>query len=111
MKIPFFRTRFVKVIEPNRFEFKPRYYDPAKDELAQRVAEIKRENGLDESLTPEENRSLQMRAKFQQKVGASRSSHTNMSGSFRILLILSLILVLSYFLFTNLDRILAGLLR
>jgi hypothetical protein len=111
MKIPFFRTRFVKVIEPNRFEFKPRYYDPVKDELEQRVSEIKRENGLDETVSDEENRALQMRAKFQQKVGETRSTHTTMSGSFRILLILSLILILSYFLFTNLDKILAGLLR
>jgi hypothetical protein len=111
MKIPFFRTRFVKVIEPNRFEFKPRYYDPVKDELEQRVAEIKRENGLDNSLSVEENRALQLRAKFQQKVDSSRSVHSSMSGSFRIVLILSLILLFSYLLFANLDRILAGLLR
>lgn len=43
MKLP----SLVKIPRNKRFEFRPRYYDPIKEELLERVEKIKRQNNLD----------------------------------------------------------------
>ena len=50
MKIPsLFHSK-----SPNRFEIKPRYWDPVKEEIEQRTAFIKRELEAQGKLTPDE---------------------------------------------------------
>lgn len=43
MKLP----SLVKIPKYKRFEFRPRYYDPVKEELEERVEKIKREHNID----------------------------------------------------------------
>lgn len=58
MKIPsLFHSK-----SPNRFEIKPRYWDPVKEEIEQRTAYIKRELEAQGKLTPEE---IDLRAKYE----------------------------------------------
>jgi len=58
MKIPsLFQSK-----SPNRFEIKPRYWDPVKEEIAQRTAYIKKELEAQGKLTPEE---IDLRAKYE----------------------------------------------
>lgn len=58
MKIP----SLFKSKTPNRFEIKPRYWDPVKEEIAQRTAFIKRELEAQGKLTPEE---IELKAKYE----------------------------------------------
>jgi hypothetical protein len=58
MKIPsLFQSK-----SPNRFEIKPRYWDPVKEEIEQRTSYIKRELEAQGKLTPEE---IDLRAKYE----------------------------------------------
>ncbi len=112
MKIPFIKSRFTKIIQPNQFGYIPRYYDPVKADLEERVKDIKAEHGItDEETSDEKNRELEIRAKFKKRVEQSRVSNGVMSSSVRIIVILGSILVLGYFLFSNLDGILRVLLK
>ena len=47
---------------PNRFEIKPRYWDPVKEEIEQRTSLIKKELEAQRKLTPEE---IDLRAKYE----------------------------------------------
>ncbi len=58
MKIP----SLFKSKSPNRFEIKPRYWDPVKEEIEQRTAYIKRELEAQGKLTPEE---IDLKAKYE----------------------------------------------
>lgn len=40
---------FFKTESHNRFNFRPRYYDPIKEEIEQREASIKRELGIEDA--------------------------------------------------------------
>lgn len=58
MKIPsLFRSK-----TPNRFDIKPRYWDPVKEEIEQRTSYIKKELEAQGKLTPEE---IDLRAKYE----------------------------------------------
>ena len=58
MKIPsLFQSK-----SPNRFEIKPRYWDPVKEEIEQRTSYIKRELEAQGKLTPEE---IDLKAKYE----------------------------------------------
>lgn len=58
MKIPsLFHSK-----SPNRFEIKPRYWDPVKEEIEQRTSYIKRELEAQGKLTPEE---IDLKAKYE----------------------------------------------
>ncbi|MDI1323754.1 MAG: hypothetical protein PSV36_13480 [Algoriphagus sp.] len=67
---------------PNRFEIKPRYWDPVKEEIEQRTAFIKRELEAQGKLTPEE---IDIKAKYETGIrGAfskNRKSKSFASGS------------------------------
>lgn len=58
MKIPsLFHSK-----SPNRFEIKPRYWDPVKEEIEQRTSYIRRELEAQGKLTPEE---IDLKAKYE----------------------------------------------
>ncbi len=61
-----------KTATPQRFEIKPRYYDPIKEELEQRTARIKKELE-DEGLISAENRDNS--TEFGNSIRGSFSSH------------------------------------
>lgn len=124
MKIPFVKSKFTKVIQPNRFDYTPRYYDPVKADLDERVSELKRqyekesnqetaEEAAEEGAEAQfdETKELEMRVKFQKRIEQSRTTGGVMSSGVRFIIILGLVLTLGYLLFTNLDGILRVLLR
>jgi hypothetical protein len=62
---------------PNRFEIKPRYWDPVKEEIEQRTSLIKRELEAQGKLTPEE---IDQKAKFETGIrGAFSKNRKNKS--------------------------------
>ena len=120
MKIPFVKSKFTKVIQPNRFDYTPRYYDPVKADLDERVRELKRQYEKESNQQPAESaeeskfdqtKELEMRIKFQKRIEQSRTTGGVMSSGVRFIIILVLVLTLGYFLFTNLDGILRVLLK
>jgi len=88
--------RFIKLTQNKRFSYSPRYWDPEKEELENRIRQIKHEMGIDIPSDP--NRSTITRGSFRQsrqkiKAKASRSSNI------RLLIILAVLLLLAYLLF------------
>lgn len=68
MKIPsLFHSK-----SPNRFEIKPRYWDPVKEEIEQRTAFIKRELEAQGKLTPDE---IDLKAKYETGIRGAFSQH------------------------------------
>ncbi|MDD5508669.1 MAG: hypothetical protein PHD25_10165 [Bacteroidales bacterium] len=83
--------KFFHTPKPKQFEFKPRYYDPKKEELEQR----KRELGLSDSSDPE----LRLRSQMQQRWRSERKEARKKSGTQRLIIFILLALVLIYLLF------------
>jgi len=88
--------RFIKLQGNKQFTYSPRYWDPEKEEREARIRRIKHELGYDIPSDP--NRSTIKRGSFRQvrqkaKVKASRSSNI------RLVIILTILLLLAYFLF------------
>lgn len=62
---------------PNRFEIKPRYWDPVKEEIALRTEFIKRELEAEGKLSPEE---IELKAKYETGIrGAFSQNRKNKS--------------------------------
>lgn len=88
--------RFIKLPGHKQFNYSPRYWDPDKEELEERIRRIRQEMGVDVPSDP--NRSTIRRGSFRQatqktKVKATRSSNI------RLLVILVVLLLLAYLLF------------
>lgn len=111
MNLPFVKSRFTKINQPRSFGYIPRYYDPLKEDLNQRVEGIKKDYGVSE-VTSEETSELQMRARFQRKIEETRGGGNNGSKRlFRSLIILGGLVGLAYYLIVNMDRFLSYLLN
>lgn len=81
-----------------RFEYTPRHYDPDKEELEDRIRQIKQEMGYDVERTPGKHSSTIRRGSFrrareQAKVKASRASNI------RLVVILAMLLLIAYLIF------------
>ena len=80
-----------------RFEYTPRHYDPDKEELEDRIRQIKQEMGYEIERTPGTRTTIRRgsfrKAREQAKVRASRASNI------RLVVILALLLFIAYFIF------------
>jgi hypothetical protein len=88
--------RFFKLPGHKQFHYTPRYYDPEKEELEERIRQIKQEMGVDVPADP--NRSTIRRGSFRTarqkaKVKAGRTSNI------RLLVILAVLLLIAYLIF------------
>ena len=88
--------RFFKLPGHKKFNYNPRYWDPDKEELEERIRQIKQEMGVEVPRDP--NRSTIRRGSFRTasqkaKVKASRTSNI------RLLVILAVLLLLAYLIF------------
>jgi hypothetical protein len=97
MKIP---GLFTKTAKYHRFEYKPRYYDPKKEEHEEREARIRREIAMEQGEIPAENNPydhrVRMKGAFQsaRKRGASTSDEPNYAiMRLGILLLIALFLI------------------
>ena len=80
--------------QPKRFEFKPRYYNPMKEELDARVEAIKREMELENSAYS--NREL--RSRMQHSWQRPTRKETIKTSNFRVIAIAGILLLIAYLL-------------
>lgn len=98
MKFPsIFRTA-----SPMRYDIKPRYYDPIKEEIEQRTSRIKKELELEGHLTAEENEQLEgystgIRGSFSQYKGIKQRNTSLFSSTAMIRTLLFLAMVIGAF--------------
>ena len=88
--------RFFKTPGHKQFNYNPRYWDPEKEELEERIRQIKQEMGMEVPTDP--NRSTIRRGSFRTasqkaKVKAGRTSNI------RLLVILAVLLLIAYLIF------------
>jgi hypothetical protein len=83
--------KFFHIPKPKQFEYKPRYYDPKKEELEQR----KRALGVTGTGSTEAD----LRARMQQKWRNERRDARKKSSSQRLIIFILLALILIYLLF------------
>lgn len=89
--------------KPRQFGHKPILYDPAKDEMNERILKIKKEMGV----IPEDEYQSSLKGEFvkaskhvtRKQLRESESGKTLTSRTFTLILILVLLLVVFYFLF------------
>jgi hypothetical protein len=100
MKIKFLNS---KLSEPQRFEYRPRYYDERKERLEKKKAMYRRAD--DGTLTEEERRAM---LKDSMRENWTRGHHRQNQvrwANMRVLLLVGLILVLGYFIFFGLESV------
>ncbi|MBN1182980.1 MAG: hypothetical protein JXB49_11875 [Bacteroidales bacterium] len=84
---------FFKQNKHKQFNYIPRYYDPQKEELEERIRQIEAEEGIrPEGYTPG-IRKGQMRNYYE------RNKHTRNYSSIRLLIIAGLLVFIAYYLF------------
>ena len=83
--------KFFHTPKPKQFEYKPRYYDPRKEELEER----KRALGL----TGDNSSQADLRARMEQRWRNQRKDARKSSGSQRLIIFILLALILIYLLF------------
>lgn len=86
---------FIKLPKYRQFEYKPRYWDPEKEEREARIREIKRDMGYEMPSDPTRTtiRRGSFRQRQKQKVKASRASNI------RLLVILAVLFIIAYLIF------------
>jgi len=92
-----FLSLFTKVPEHQRFNYVPRYYDPKKEEMQERVARIKREVELEKGMA-RENEANDHRRRMAGSFQASRRRTQNAPDLQTPLLRLGILLFLAVFL-------------
>lgn len=87
-----------KKIKHKSFSYKPRYYDPAKEELDQRMAPYRNTDKNDPELAK-----ARIRQGFQGKLPKDRSvvKKLNFSSNLRLVLIIGILLMMVYMLLTS----------
>ena len=88
--------RFFKVNEPNRFNYKPLYWDPEKEAREERVRRIKAELGQEISLS--RSSSTITRGAFRQ-YSRVKSRKAGRESNLRLLAIAAALMLLAYLLF------------
>lgn len=85
-----------KVPKPKQFEYRPRYYDPVKEELEQRVEEAK-SRGASVQRMHSFRRQLELREKFRESTSDrlffARVAHQRNMSRLRLLLIVNILLI------------------
>ncbi|HCQ30637.1 MAG TPA: hypothetical protein DIU39_10145 [Flavobacteriales bacterium] len=97
MKAPKLPT-FIKQKKPNKFEFRPRYYDAKKEKMQERRERISAELGLQEGKRLSENKELyrqRLRESWQRSNQRAKQTHQS---SIRIIVILFMLLFLAWML-------------
>lgn len=98
MRISFFRLSGYK-----SFEYKPRYFDPAKEDLDERVERVKREMGTsDKPYTPN------IKGRFK-PVFNREMTYANRKSNQRLIIIFVILLGASYWIFGDIFRAMIGL--
>lgn len=98
-----FRFLNSKLSEPQRFEYRPRYYDERKERLERKKAMYR--SAEEGTLTEEERRSM---LKENIRDNWARGHHRQNQlrwANFRVLILVAVLLALGYFVFFGLDSV------
>lgn len=101
MKAPLIKSRFFKLRTARKFEYIPMYYDADKERMEKRKARIAKEIELDKASISRE--SLRGRIKFDRNYSRRKSKKVEMWSSFRLIMILIILVFVCYRIFMNLD--------
>ena len=108
MKSPFSKFSMIKLPKHKRFEFTPRVFDEDKERLEKRKKNIARELGVSEK-DNSKSREINFRANMQDKGVSAFRSNATLFSNLRLLVILGVLLFGFYFIFNNLDDMIAAL--
>lgn len=93
---------FFKLFKNKSFNYTPRYYDERKEELAKRIAQIKKEMGVtddsEKAKVIEKAYSVDIKGKMRSRFRPARRSESRKS-TIRLLLILLVLMAISYYVF------------
>ncbi len=85
------RIALFKTVKPKKFQYSPRFYDPAKEERARRRAAL----GLDKTLSKEENLRMKMESRWRRNTETQSSPYNKL----RILIYATVVIVSLYAVF------------
>jgi len=108
MKSPFSKFSMIKLPKHKRFEFTPRVFDEDKERLEKRKKDI----ANDLSISGDDatrSREINFRANMQDKGVSAYRSNATLFSNVRVLIILGILLTVCYFIFSNLDDMVAAL--
>jgi hypothetical protein len=92
MALKFFHTPKNK-----QFNFTTRYYDEQKEDLENRINQIKREMGYTDEQANEKPYASNIKGRIRENIRKSR--HANQSSNIRLLIIIAILSLVAYFLF------------
>ncbi|WP_070138321.1 hypothetical protein [Crocinitomix algicola] len=84
-----------------RFDYTPRYYDPRKEALKEKVKRAEMENGVDEDGTYA--REVKFKADMAERWGNSEFRTQSFRSNIRLIIILAIVVLAFYYLFIGLD--------
>lgn len=87
------KIRFFRLPKPKVYNYIPRYYDEQKEDLEERINNIKQEMGVSES-----NENYTPRIKGQMRSQYERNIKVKQRSSFRLVIILIALILLAYWL-------------
>jgi len=108
MKSPFSKFSMIKLPKHKRFEFTPRVFDEDKERLEKRKKDIANELGISKDDSSKE-REINFRANMQHKGISTFRSNATLFSNLRLLVILGALLIGFYFIFNNIDDMIASL--
>ncbi|PIE86385.1 MAG: hypothetical protein CSA05_00785 [Bacteroidia bacterium] len=98
------RINMFKVPKHNVFEYKPRYYDPDKEDLEERIAQAKREIGVYDENEKQSDRKRRIKGQMRRQYHQERLSRSNKQSNLRLILIIAVLGFLAYLvLYTNVE--------
>jgi len=80
-----------------QFNFKPRYYDEQKEDLENRINQIKKEMDYSERQINEKAYATNIKGRIRGNIRKSRQANKN--SNFRLVIIIAILFLLAYFLF------------
>ncbi|OFX88345.1 MAG: hypothetical protein A2W99_07695 [Bacteroidetes bacterium GWF2_33_16] len=92
MALKFFHTP-----KNRQFSFKPRYYDEQKEELENRIKQIKRDLGQSNGIGGEKSYTPNIKGRFRSNL--RRTSDANKNSNIRLIIIIIALALIAYYLF------------
>ena len=89
---------FFKTSKPKQYAYKPRYYDPVKEGLEERINQIKEEMGIDTPNATGEGYTRKIQ-RGQMRGYLRRNEKTRRQSNIRLVIIIAFLIFLAYFLF------------
>ncbi len=110
MKSPFSKMTVLKLPSAKRFEYMPRNYNPEKERLDKRKKRIAEQLGLDDKIELD-RREINFRAKLSESRIHRERNKANIWSNIRLIIILGILLTVCYFIYINLEDVIASLIK